>query len=261
MTGRKSYAYAVARAFDPADPRRAFGGCDGAEVRLDPGTGDLVAVVSAVPPRMTSTRRRCGPSWRGWTAGGGGPRPSRRGGRGRRQRRHRCRSGWPPSTRRRAGGRGHAAGRTGIRAGSTGWPDASSWASRSTRTRRAASAGGCSRRPPARAGSTCADAGTQHRRARTPGQRAGAAAERVDAALAELAVDRRHHRPQPAQLSGAAGENVLNAAYLVQTRALEEFAALARALDARTRRHADRGHRTLGAYSFTWPSPIRPSAQ
>ena len=63
-------------------------------------------------------------------------------------------------------------------------------------------------------------------------QRAAATAERVDATLAGLAVDRRRRPPQRRQLSGAPGENVLNAAYLVDAGRTEEFAALARCLDA-----------------------------
>ena len=91
--------------------------------------------------------------------------------------------------------------------------------------------------------------------------RAMDAARLVDAALAELAVDRRHHRPQPVQLSGVAGQNVLNAAYLVQTRLLGEFAARARALDART---ADVRIEVTGpwaAYSFMVAESIMADAQ
>jgi hypothetical protein len=63
-------------------------------------------------------------------------------------------------------------------------------------------------------------------------QHAGADAARVDAALSELAVDRRHHRPQAPPLCPADRENVLNAAYLVERRRVEEFNERARELAA-----------------------------
>jgi hypothetical protein len=72
----------------------------------------------------------------------------------------------------------------------------------------------------------------QHRARDDAWQRAAAAAERVDATLAGLAVDSRQRPPQRPQLSGARGENVLNAAYLVDAGRTEEFDALARGLDA-----------------------------
>jgi hypothetical protein len=55
-------------------------------------------------------------------------------------------------------------------------------------------------------------------------QQAASAARRIEAGLQELAVDCRAHRPQDSQLSGAAGENILNLAYLVEVRRIEEFA-------------------------------------
>ena len=63
-------------------------------------------------------------------------------------------------------------------------------------------------------------------------RRATATADRVDAALADLAVDQRRHRPQSARLSGARGENVLNAAYLVDAGQAEQFTDRARRLAA-----------------------------
>ena len=72
----------------------------------------------------------------------------------------------------------------------------------------------------------------QHRARDDAWQRAAAAAARVDATLAELAVDSRHRPPQSPRLSGARGENVLNATYLVDAERAEEFAARARHLDA-----------------------------
>jgi len=70
----------------------------------------------------------------------------------------------------------------------------------------------------------------RHQRRDQHWRHATAAAERVDTALGAHALDRSHHRPQPAQLSGAAGHNVLNAAYLVRAGHLAEFAELARRL-------------------------------
>ncbi len=63
-------------------------------------------------------------------------------------------------------------------------------------------------------------------------QRATTAAEQMDAVLAGLAVDRRQHRTQSAELSAAPGENVFNAAYLVDAGRAEELAAHARRLGA-----------------------------
>jgi len=70
----------------------------------------------------------------------------------------------------------------------------------------------------------------RHRRRDEKWQHAAAAVERVNTALGECALDRSRHRPQPAQLSGAAGHNVLNAAYLVLTGRVTEFTELARQL-------------------------------
>ncbi|HYJ68091.1 MAG TPA: GvpL/GvpF family gas vesicle protein [Nocardioidaceae bacterium] len=55
-------------------------------------------------------------------------------------------------------------------------------------------------------------------------------AERVDAALAESAVERALHRPQAARLHIDRAENVLNAAYLVEARDLPAFHTLVRRL-------------------------------
>jgi hypothetical protein len=70
----------------------------------------------------------------------------------------------------------------------------------------------------------------RHRRRDEEWRHAAAAAERVDTALGAHALDRNHHRPQPAQLSGASGRNVLNAAYLVPTSRLAEFTQVAQRL-------------------------------
>lgn len=56
-------------------------------------------------------------------------------------------------------------------------------------------------------------------------------AGRVDAELSTLADDVRHYRPQNPNLSGARGENVLNAAYLLDAARSEEFAEAVRALN------------------------------
>jgi hypothetical protein len=72
----------------------------------------------------------------------------------------------------------------------------------------------------------------KHRRRDEQWHEAAAAAERIDTALGASALGRSHHRPQPAQLSGAPGHNILNAAYLVATDRLTEFTALARRLTA-----------------------------
>jgi hypothetical protein len=72
----------------------------------------------------------------------------------------------------------------------------------------------------------------QHRARDDAWRRAAAAAAQVDAALAKLAVDSRHRPPQSPQLSGARGENVLNVAYLVDAERAEELAARARRLEA-----------------------------
>lgn len=53
-------------------------------------------------------------------------------------------------------------------------------------------------------------------------------AKRVDAALAEAAVEQRWHRPQSVQLRDDNAENVLNAAYLVDADALPAFHTLIR---------------------------------
>jgi Gas vesicle synthesis protein GvpL/GvpF len=63
-------------------------------------------------------------------------------------------------------------------------------------------------------------------------RRATTAAEQMDAVLAGLAVDRRQHRTQSAELSAAPGENVFNAAYLVDAGRAEELAARAQRLGA-----------------------------
>jgi hypothetical protein len=70
----------------------------------------------------------------------------------------------------------------------------------------------------------------RHRRRDEDWRDVVAAAERVDTALGEQTLDRSRHRPQPAQLSGAAGFNVLNAAYQVPVERVTEFTELAQRL-------------------------------
>jgi hypothetical protein len=72
----------------------------------------------------------------------------------------------------------------------------------------------------------------RHRQRDEKWQHASAAVERVDTALGAYALDRSRHRPQAAQLSGVAGHNVLNAAYLVPARSVTEFTELAHRLAA-----------------------------
>ena len=72
----------------------------------------------------------------------------------------------------------------------------------------------------------------EHRARDDAWRHAAAAATQVDTALAKLAVDSRYRSPQSPQLSGARGENVLNVAYLVDADRAEELAAQAGRLEA-----------------------------
>jgi Gas vesicle synthesis protein GvpL/GvpF len=63
-------------------------------------------------------------------------------------------------------------------------------------------------------------------------RRATEALGRVDHALAGLAADHRHHAPQSSQLSGVGGDNVLNAAYLVDAEAVATFMERVDTLDS-----------------------------
>jgi hypothetical protein len=65
---------------------------------------------------------------------------------------------------------------------------------------------------------------------------ATASADRLDAALARVAIDRRQHPPQdPGLAGGTGGPNVFNAAYLVDAARVAEFAALAQRIGADAR--------------------------
>jgi hypothetical protein len=64
-------------------------------------------------------------------------------------------------------------------------------------------------------------------------RRAGELARRIDEALRTLADDARHHRAQDPKLSGARGQMVLNAAYLVPRAREHAFTARVRELAAR----------------------------
>lgn len=70
----------------------------------------------------------------------------------------------------------------------------------------------------------------RHQRRDEEWRNVAAAVERVDTALGEHALDRNQHRPQPAQLSGASGRNVLNVAYLIPAARLVDFTEAARRL-------------------------------
>jgi gas vesicle protein GvpL/GvpF len=63
------------------------------------------------------------------------------------------------------------------------------------------------------------------------GRRSADAAARIGDTLARIAADHRFHRLQDPRLSGVPGDNVLNAAYLVDAASTESFVALARSLD------------------------------
>lgn len=99
----------------------------------------------------------------------------------------------------------------------------------------------------------------QHRARDDAWQRAAATAERVDATLAGLAVDSRQRPPQRPQLSGARGENVLNATYLVDAGRTEAFAALARRLDAEAPGTRIELTGPWAPYSFALPDDEEPA--
>lgn len=80
-------------------------------------------------------------------------------------------------------------------------------------------------------------------------------AGRVDAELSTLAVDLRHYRPQNPTLSGAQGENVLNAAYLVDADRTDEFAEAVRALNGEVPGTRVELTGPWAPYSFALPDP------
>ena len=71
----------------------------------------------------------------------------------------------------------------------------------------------------------------QQRSRDTAWQLSAAAAARADAELSKLAVASRHHRPHHGQLCPDRGDNVLNAAYLVEVGLVDRFTAKVRDLD------------------------------
>lgn len=73
----------------------------------------------------------------------------------------------------------------------------------------------------------------RHRRRDEDWRNAVAAAQRVGVALDADAVDRSDHRPQPAQLSGGAGQNIFNSSYLVPAGRVTDFVERARDLATR----------------------------
>jgi len=80
-------------------------------------------------------------------------------------------------------------------------------------------------------------------------------AGRVDAELCTLAADVRHYRAQNPQLSGAQGENVLNAAYLIPEDRTEAFTAAVRALNGSVPGTRVELTGPWAPYSFTLPDP------
>jgi Gas vesicle synthesis protein GvpL/GvpF len=72
----------------------------------------------------------------------------------------------------------------------------------------------------------------QSRRREDTWRRASTMARHLDTELAALAEDCRHHRPQDPRLSDAEGENVLNAAFLIEARRADAFVSRARVLAA-----------------------------
>lgn len=95
----------------------------------------------------------------------------------------------------------------------------------------------------------------RHRGREEHWRKAAAVAERVDTALGAHALDRNHHRPQPTQLSGAAGHNVLNAAYLVPAGRVTEFTKLAQRLAADEPAMRIEVTGPWAPYSFAEPAP------
>jgi len=98
----------------------------------------------------------------------------------------------------------------------------------------------------------------QHRQRDDAWRQAAAVAERVETTLAELAVDTRHHRPQDPRLSGARGENVLNAAYLVDAERAEELATAAKGLDRQAPGARVEVTGPWAPYSFALPDEALP---
>lgn len=73
----------------------------------------------------------------------------------------------------------------------------------------------------------------ERRRRADAGRRVGEQADAVHAELADHAVASRHHPPQDPRLSGRAGTQVLNVAYLLDEEQVEGFLAVARAAEER----------------------------
>ncbi|MEV3926037.1 GvpL/GvpF family gas vesicle protein [Actinomadura coerulea] len=73
----------------------------------------------------------------------------------------------------------------------------------------------------------------ERRRRADAGRRVGEQADAVHAELADHAVASRHHPPQDPRLSGRAGTQVLNVAYLLDEEQVEGFLAVARTADER----------------------------
>jgi Gas vesicle synthesis protein GvpL/GvpF len=254
-TGRASYAYAIARSFDPA---RLVGvrGVDGAEVRLVPYR-EIVAVVSPVPlAEFDEAALRAKLERLPWLE---------------------------------ATARAHHAVVDAVAAHSVTLPlrlatvyrgdervaEVLRQGYRRFRTALDRLAGRVElgvkvyTDPPAAAPATAPPAsspGRDYLRRRRAQQRArddawqcaATAATQVDATLARLAIDRRHRPPQPPRLSGAPGENVLNATYLVDAERAEEFAAKARNLGAEAQGTRIELTGPWAPYSFALPDDEEP---
>jgi hypothetical protein len=254
--GRASYAYAVARSFDPAQ-LAGVRGVDGAEVRLV-SYRDLVAVVSPVPlTEFDEAALRTKLEWPPWleatarahhavvdaVASSSVTLPLRLATvyRGDERVAEVLRQGY----RRFRAALDRLAGRVELGVKVYTDPQASAPAAAPSAS---SSGGDYLRRRQA-----------QHRARDDAWQRATATAERVAATLAGLAVDSRQRPPQRPQLSGAPGENVLNAAYLVDAARTEEFAAMAMLLGAEAPGTPIELTGPWAPYSFALPDDQEPA--
>ena len=234
VTGdRKTYTYAVARAFDPAILAEVRG-VHGADVhssrsatwspwsvRCRGWTSPRTALRANLERLRVAGDRSPGPITPWWTSSTLTPSP--------------CRSGWPPSTTATSGWPSSCDVRTGllqaaldrlvgrVEMGVKVYADPS-----------AGQPGGQRRRQPGQ-GVPAPTPGRSCARATSPGRGPATAAQPVDAALAELAVDRRH---APASARAALRRHGPESCSTRRTWSrrdlLGEFAARARALDART---------------------------
>jgi hypothetical protein len=97
----------------------------------------------------------------------------------------------------------------------------------------------------------------QERDQRAQARRAAVtAADQIDTALTEFAIDRRHHRTQSTPLSSATGENILNAAYLVEAGRIDVFARAARRLRSENPQVGVEVTGPWAPYSFAVPGEL-----